>query len=525
MTDEAGGVQPPSDTRPAGLWQRVRRYMSLPELDSRVATIRNLFINGLFLVIIVVVVPVAIAQFQRDQVIIEPIAVPETLAEQGLTADVAANRVWDGLRDVSLAANTTKESVAATPQARQVEFSFPDSGFSIESLIFHLRRLFNVYDTRIAGEIVCADSACKREGLRLRLRIIRDHVDVIELDPLGARGDRAYFADAAADILAVLDPFVAIAAASSKEPTKATILARRLIRTKHPDAKWAYNLIGLIRYDAGENAAAIDEFRAALALDPGFLPARANLGNVLLHNGDIAGAKAAFDELKRRDPRSVRAVEGHADIALAASDREGAVKLLLQAAELDPQSPRYFARAGQIEMDAGNTDRAIELLNQALEIDPGYPLAFAILGAMYLGKEDYQSAEKIYRDAADYADDDAEAQASYGGILGVLKDWSKCAERYARAAALEPTNAKYRLDQARCLQRLGQPADALAVLDEAVRLAPLDAAIRMAMGDAYRDLGRKPEAIEAYKRFIELDPGSILRPLAEGFIRTLSEAS
>ncbi len=37
----------------------------------------------------------------------------------------------------------------------------------------------------------------------------------------------------------------------------------------------------------------------------------------------------------------------------------------------------------------------------------------------------------------------------------------------------------------------------------------------MTMGGADRDLGRKREAMEACRRFIERNPGSIPRPLAE----------
>jgi len=507
----------------ASLWTRLRDSLDLPRLEQWTTTARTVVINALFLVAVLVIVPLLFGQFRRDQVIIEPIAVPEALALQGVTPEVAANRIWDGLRDVAAKAHTSKEQIAAIPDARQVEFSFPDSGFSIESLVFHVRRLFNAYETRIAGEIVCSDPACAREGLRLRLRVIRDGIDMVDLPPMGQRPERDYFAEAAAGVLSVLDPFVAIAATSQDQPFRATVLARRLIRSHHPDAKWAHNLIGLIRSDEGDDEAAIEEFNAALALDKNFAVARSNLGNTLIRKNDLAGARAQFEAIRRQNPKSVRAAEGFADIAAAEGNRAEAVRLLLEAAELDPQSPRYYSKAGRIEMAAGNAAAAVKLLERALELDPGHLPAFAALGAMYVGNDDYTSAAKIYRAAADYAPEDADAQASYGRIQAILKEWEGALETYGRAVALEPDSAEYRYEHARALQALGRHEEALASLAEALRLDPEYADAYMSIGDSHRSLGRDAEAIAAYRRFLAFGGDSPMRAVAQRYIEILSE--
>lgn len=512
----------------AGTNPQVLRWLSerlsLPSLESWSTNLRTVLINLLFLVTLVVVLPLLLGQFRRDQVIIEPISVPDTLAQRGLTADVVASRVWDGLLDVKQKARTAKESIDALPDSRQVEFSFPDSGLSIESLVFHLRRLFNAYETRIGGEFVCADADCAPQGVSLRLRVIRDRVDLVEMEPIGTTDQRAYFADAGARIMALLDPFVAIAATAEDEPLRATILARHMIRARHDDAKWAHNLIGNIRINTGDIGAAIDEYRAALDADPRFLIARANLGEALRQSGDRAGARAAFKAISAVEPHSVLAAEGLANVSLDEGDVDAAIAHLLKAAEYDPVSPRYFARAGKIAADAGRGDDARKYLSQALEIDPGYPLAFAVLGVMYMATEDYESAEKIYRDAADYAPDDAEAQMSHGRILAILKDWPASESRLRRAVALDPGNVDYKVQLAYALRQQQRLDEALAVLDEAERVDANSAAVAIAKADCYRDLGRNADAIAYYRRFLELDTeNSFMRPVAERFIALLSE--
>jgi len=508
----------------ASLITRLRRRLSLAGIENWATSIRSVLLNILFLIAVIVLVPLVIGQFQRNDVIIEPIGAPEALVSRGLTPEVAASRIWDGLSDVKLAAQTSKETVASLPDSRRVEFSFPDSGLSIESFVFHTRRLFNAYETRIAGEFVCGDADCSADSLSLRLRVIREDVAIIDLPPIGDKPERAYFTDAGSEILAILDPFVAIAASSTSQPVKATTLARRLIRSRHKDAKWAHNLIGLIRAGAGDPAAAITEYRAALALDPAFLPARANLGNTLFETGDLAGARRAYQEIRDQEPRNVLAAEGFAELSLAAGDKATAIRTYVDAAEWDPINPRYFTKAGRIHMAAGEEAEGVGLLGQALELDPGYLPAFAELAAMHLAKGDHAAAEKIYRDAADYAPDNAEAQASHGLMLAILHDWAGAAQRYQRASGLKPANAVYQREHAIMLQNLGRHDEALAQLNTVLRLAPEDAKIHMAMANAYRDTDRKAEAVAAYRKFLEVDKSEDpLRPIAERFIEILSQ--
>ncbi len=504
-------------------WARLRERLSLPGLESWSTNVRTVLLNVFFLVIVVVLVPLLIGQFRRDQVIIEPIAVPEALVARGMTAEVVASRIWDGLSDVRRAAKTSKESISALPDSRRVEFSFPDSGLSIESLVFHVRRLFNAYETRIAGEFICETADCAPEGLRLRLRVVRDAVELVDLPPIGASSDREYFAEAASGILAILDPFVAISAASAEKPLSATILARRMIRSHHKDAKWAHNLIGLIRADEGDAKAATEEYRAALALDPAFIPARVNLGNALLKAGDLAAARTEYAEVRRLDPKNVFASEGFAEIALAEGKTDEAVAIYLQAADASPVDPRYPTKAGRILLNIGRTDEGVAQLTRALELDPGYLPAFAELAAMHLAKGDNAAAERIYRNAADYAPEDTDAQASHGRMLAIVGDFAGAELRYARAVKLAPADAAYRLELGRVLQRLSRHDEAMAQLLEARKLAPENADVWMSLGDTYRDTGHNADAVAAYRKYLELaKPDDFMRPVAERFIELLS---
>ncbi len=216
----------------------------------------------------------------------------------------------------------------------------------------------------------------------------------------------------------------------------------------------------------------MSEYRAALALEPGFLLARTNLANALLHSGDPEAARTQFARVFRADPDNAIALEGAAELAVADGKPDDAIAQLVKAAAAEPLEPRPLARAGKIAMDAGREDDAKRYLDQALEIDPGYLPAFAFLAAMDLVKGDYPAAEKIYRDAADYAPDDAGAQVAHARILALMKKWDQALVRYKRAVALAPDNAEYLLQLGQCLQALGRQEAALAELEQARQTRP-----------------------------------------------------
>lgn len=484
-----------------------KRSLNLPAAASLSNDLRTLAVNLTILAAIIVILPVIGVQFLRNQVLIEPIVVPQALQGTGLTPEVAANRLWDGLNEIQETADTAKAGVTAVPDSQQVNFSIPDSGLSIDSLIYYVRQFFHAYETRISGEFRCADAGCAPDGVTLRLRIVREGLELVQLPPIGAADEAEYFRDAAAEVLAVIDPFVALAAQSRTEPEKARVLAQRLILTGHPDAKWAHNLLGNLSLDQGRFTEAKAEYNAALAIDSGFLPARANLGNVLRIEGDLAGARAAFREVETADPGNVFAAIGFADLALLDGKQDEAIALLMAASRRDPLSPYYFVRAGTIEFQRNNLEAARDHFAAALAIDPADSGSLSLLSTIHLLAGDLAAAERIYRTAADFAPNDAEILAAHATQLSFLQSNDEALARIEAAIARAPDRVPYRVRRAELLQQLDRLEEALAELLVVREMAPNNAEANFVLGLVYRALGRADEALAAFRRFQELAPG------------------
>lgn len=479
---------------------------ALPRIEALSSTIRTMFVNIGFFAAVLLLIPAVASQFSANAVVIEPIAVPQALTDRGLTAEVAANRLWDGLQDFARTASLARNTIVAIPNSQRVEFSLPDTGISIDSVSKQVRQFFGIYETHIAGEIICESADCALSGLRLRLRIIRGTMDVIDLPPIGNRSEPDYFRDAAAGVFDVLDPFVAIAARAITDPAAAALRARRLAQGGHPDAKWAHNLLGDIARNAGDADAAILDYRAALALDDTFNLARIGLARALAASGDFAAADQTIADAETREPQARGLPEARAEIALARGDQAAAVVQYLIAAERSPVDPAPLARAGALELALGQSDAAIGHLNEALDLDPGHAEALRLLGGAYRADGDLAAAERLFKDWADYVPASTDAHLALAELLLERDDRQAAAEHYDRLVELAPSDRGFALARAQLMLDLGlypQAVDGLTPFADAE--APDPAAVLL-LAKVQQAAGRSEKATERYRQYLVLVP-------------------
>lgn len=499
-----------------------RRRVSLPSLESGATLLRKVVLNAVFVLAVVLFFAVMVAQFVREQVVIEPIAVPKALIAQGLSPEVVAGRLWDGLRDAQLRARTAKTSLSAIPDSQRIQFTVPEVGLSLDSIVRQTRQFFNLHQARIGGEFVCADTACTPDGMRLRLRILKGGSDILDLPPLGNTDQRGYFTDAAVEVLSVLDPFVAAAALADRQPVRAATLARRLVRQHHPDAKWAQNLLGNLASNTENFDGAVEAYRAALEMDPAFTIAQANLGRALRQAGDLDAARQVYDALAQRDPGNPALIEGRAELLVAEGSPDDAIALFQEAAEADPGSAHYFARIGQIEAARGQGETAQDWFWRALQIDPAYPLALEPVFVALLSSGRIEEGEALLGAAARYRPGEADTHALHAAALTFLGRQQEALEAFDRALAITPDDFDLLYQSAGLLQELDRLPEAIDRFGRAIAARPYDPAARFGRGSALAMTGDNANARIDLERVLELDTsGTQYGNLARGFLDIL----
>jgi tetratricopeptide (TPR) repeat protein len=169
----------------------------------------------------------------------------------------------------------------------------------------------------------------------------------------------------------------------------------------------------LDRYDD-----AAKQLRAALALDPGFLAAMANLISVDLSKGDLREARRIADRYIALDPDSARALYSRGIVALAAGDaataRDDFGKLL-------HNNPSYAVAHYDLalaEERLGRYESAERELRDALALAPTYARARFALGVVLLREGEHDAA----RNAFERATVDAAGDPALQNIAAAMRD-------------------------------------------------------------------------------------------------------
>ena len=405
-----------------------------------------------------------------------------------------------------------------------MDFSIPDSGISIDSLVFYVRQFFNLYQTRISGEFVCASAECRTEGLSLRIRILRDKLEVIQLPPMGAQSEAEYFRAAAARVLGVLDPFLAAAVEVQTNPEAGLAQAERLVRRGDPSAVWALNLIGNTRRNLGQIDAAITAFQAALQIDPGFVIAQTNLGSALVDKGDFAAAGKIFDSVARAHPKDRFLALGRYRLAAAQGRTGAAIAEALKADAEDPGRAQYLIMAAQVAYGANDTAAAEGYFERALQVAPDDDTAVTLLSLLYQLDGDYPKAEAVMRRALALSPENVAFLITQAHVLKSLKRQDEALGQLDKALAVEPGNAAAQKLRAATLQVLERHQDALVQLAPLLQMGGTDAEIPLMQGQSLQALGQTEAAAKAYEAAGALDPASPYAILAKAYLKAMTNS-
>lgn len=146
-----------------------------------------------------------------------------------------------------------------------------------------------------------------------------------------------------------------------------------------PRSARLHNVLGLAYWNSGRHEEAEREYRASLAIDPGYGSALVNFGNALMARGDAAGARENYERALAADPGHALARWNLAVALERCGDPAAAAREYAALAASDPGHFDARLRLGELLVLAGRDDDARRVLGEALALRPGDPGAMRAL--------------------------------------------------------------------------------------------------------------------------------------------------
>ena len=235
-------------------------------------------------------------------------------------------------------------------------------------------------------------------------------------------------------------------------------------------APWANR--GVVKAKLGDHRGAVDDLDRALALSPTHTAAHVARGIARYRLGDAAGALADFDRAIGLEPGQVNAWLNRGELHLEQGRHAEAEADYDAATRADPRCPDGFTGRGRARQACGRHEAARADFDQALVLDPG----------------------------------NADASFSRGNLRLDAADWDGAIADYDAAIRRDPRLAKAWGNRATAKDNRGDVASALGDVRESLRLDAGSWESWATLGVVLVRLGRRPEALEAIGRALELAP-------------------
>jgi protein O-mannosyl-transferase len=210
------------------------------------------------------------------------------------------------------------------------------------------------------------------------------------------------------------------------------------VARKVPGNAGAWNNLGIILAERGDQAGAIGDYRRALDVAPAYAYAHYNLGNSLMATGRLDEAVGQYEEALRFRPR-------------------------------DPSI--HFNLGNALARERRGPEAAAQY-RETLEIDPGRADAWFNLADAMVGAGDLAQAADAYAHAVQLRPDFADARVNYGNVLAQMGKYPEAVRELGEALRLDPGAADVHNNLGGVLAEAGRLAEARAQFEEALRLKP-----------------------------------------------------
>ena len=227
---------------------------------------------------------------------------------------------------------------------------------------------------------------------------------------------------------------------------------------------------GLARLREGQPDRAVEEFEAAIRLDPAHPKAHVGRGRARLDRGEYASAIRDFDEALRSEPDDAQVIGFRAAARHRLGDLAGAVADYDRAITLAPQMAWLWHGRGSALHADDDLRAAIADYTRAIALEPDAAHPYRNRGLAHAADGDDEAAIADYTEAIRLGPADASSYFHRGEARSRAGDDEAAVADFSEAIRLDPGHAKAYRARAAALEALGRDDEAEADYDRAERL-------------------------------------------------------
>jgi tetratricopeptide (TPR) repeat protein len=237
----------------------------------------------------------------------------------------------------------------------------------------------------------------------------------------------------------------------------------------------------------------------------GALTSEFNQASQAMQHGDLDAAAAGFDTIVKQSPTFA---EAHFNLGLVREEQgkfEDAIGSFQKALTLKPHLHGANLFLGITEFRLNHLEKAHTAIAKETAAYPKDAAAWMWLGVVRLAQDKAEDAAEALDKAAKLKPDDGDILYHRGQAHLLVSKSS-----YARMFQVDPGSWRVHRVLAQANAEADRHMEAIAEYEAAIKLAPTQPGLHEEIGSEYRNANKIPEAEEAFRRELEIDPNNVL---------------
>ena len=253
--------------------------------------------------------------------------------------------------------------------------------------------------------------------------------------------------------------------------------------------------LGFIACLEGENAKAVERFRAAMAVNPDDVRIPLMLADCLTRLGKPDEAAPLLQECLKRDPRSAAALLSLGQVSLDLKKYEQSRTAFEQLLAMDPNNRDACFGLGKALARLGETEKSKQVMERFRSLVANERPASS---ARVLSFDDLAKGREV---AVLIFSEVAKVYVAHGNS-------EKAEEAWVKASAVDPRDVKSRLELAALYERTDRNHAVLRICEQLRDIEPKNAAYWANVGVLKARVGHYEEGLAAVEEAIKLDPAN-----------------
>ena len=260
-----------------------------------------------------------------------------------------------------------------------------------------------------------------------------------------------------------------------------------------------------------ELSKATELYKQIITAMPEDLESRAQLARIYSRQDKHEAAITEWKALLEADPENTKYQDGLVDAYQSANKTDEAIEFAQGFIEAE-ESGVHYARLAKVYASIDRVDEAIATYQKAVDINPGNREVYQKLAQLYIRKEDFAAAEKMFQTAIEYTGQSWERQQLEQQLMELYRRQGKLEEMLQKAESEGTLSFDMQKERARNYASQGEWEQAAAAYKKAMDMTTQSwerYEVATTLVKVYAQLGQTDTAVELYETLSRSSSGGV----------------